>query len=267
MATVAEDNLIKPILPMNQILNPLGRPKRCGFTLIELLVVIAIIAVLAALLLPALAAAKEKATRTACTSNLHQLALGLQMYANDFRDKLPYTTTGSGDWMWDLYKDHADLLLAASGGNKRVFYCPGNGGRYKLDQVDRWWNYTTDRRVTHYGWLMKRANVPDSAISAGPNTSRDGKRFLTTYNTTNVPTTELVIDVVITTSATSRDFIDVPSTAQNVVGFDGHHKSSHINKRTALGGNILYLDSHVDWRRLLEMKPRYQYGSSPYYWF
>ena len=65
-----------------------GRARQSGFTLIELLVVIAIIAVLMGLLLPALTQAKLKAQATACTSNLRQLQVGWQMYANDFGDIL-----------------------------------------------------------------------------------------------------------------------------------------------------------------------------------
>jgi prepilin-type N-terminal cleavage/methylation domain-containing protein len=62
---------------------------KTGFTLIELLVVIAIIAILAALLLPALASAKERANRAACINNVKQLVLGANMYATDFSDTLP----------------------------------------------------------------------------------------------------------------------------------------------------------------------------------
>ena len=73
--------------------------RRAGFTLIELLVVIAIIAILAALLLPALASAKKRATQSTCLSNQKQLALAWMMFADDNSDLVVgFGTTATTDW-------------------------------------------------------------------------------------------------------------------------------------------------------------------------
>jgi len=106
--------------------------KKKGFTLIELLVVVAIIAILAAMLLPALSKAREKARNALCINNLKQIGLAVHMYINDYHGLLPYRP--ATPWAGGPYALPYRLFKYGYLKDGKVWFCPNFARtRYKIN--------------------------------------------------------------------------------------------------------------------------------------
>lgn len=118
-----------------------GQERAIAFTLIELLVVIAIIGILAAMLLPALASAKETARRISCVNNLHEIGYALQIYAGDNDGQLPQRAY-RGRWPQQLYEMY--------GQNVKLLRCPSDFPRTPMTEETDTNNYPADAAPRSY---------------------------------------------------------------------------------------------------------------------
>ena len=199
--------------------------------MIELLVVIAIIAILAALLLPSLSSAKQRAWTISCTSNLRQVGLGLRVFADEnselypesgtviswgTNDVAPPTGSGQRGWMEQIFQYTQ---------NTNVYHCPGNAQLPVANQSA--FNYFNGVRAAFVdaGWFAAVKNTrimfPSAYVLSGD--TIDNNTYFRTYD------------------------CDKDDYAQNCVGGSANGIPTVQWQAHSKGQNILFNDGHVKW--------------------
>ncbi len=213
---------------------------RKGFTLIELLVVIAIIAILAAILFPVFARAREKARQASCLNNVKELALAVQMYAQDYDETLPFSRhqTALGWTPWTM-------ILEPYIKNWQLILCPSG--------TQRWASHSTRYHACSDGW----GNWTDY----GANVNIMGS---------SVPSAALAEiqypseTVVMGDSDCTRDTADGWTYSYAWYISDVHRAYSFVPARHNEGANFAFCDGHAKWNKV-QRDPNSTYvGPIPY---
>ena len=244
--------------------------KKNGFTLVELLVVIAIIALLMSILLPVLRMAKGQAVRIFCGNNINQIVLALGLYASENNDYFPtHDVGGCGYWIWGMNNEAADAIMKY-GPKRDSFYCPANPQQRRFKDVywEEWW--PEEEHIIGYFSLWDNP-APNSRGWQPQGTGN--KKFPVKATDPRPADTELFVDV--TFSNETGEYANNPKfpygnfakCGGGMLGNGTYDCSNHfVNESKCEGGNIGFVDSHVDWRPFNEMERRTRSCYPTHWW-
>jgi len=248
--------------------------KTKGFTLVELLVVIAVIALLMSVLMPALRMARDQAMRIVCGSRIGQITKGMMIYADENQNSIP---EGGGWWPWDVSYRATNLLLNSMGKNtdnfdtasgadlpaQKDFYCPSNVSQKRFR--DEAWGFTIDPvnkrgyRVLGFAFLWRSGwNQNGTKVIMDEDGNKSDKRFIDRIDVKRPAESELVIDVVLRDPGTNN-YMNVSVGGMDSQGIND--TTSHLRTPSKpMGGNIGFVDGHIEWRRFEDMVYRFSTG-------
>jgi hypothetical protein len=220
--------------------------------LIELLVVIAIIAILAALLLPALVSAKERARRTGCKNNIRQFIVGAHLFGDDNEQRLPSGASEVGP-----LDDHIPVLctntrnaLVQYANSYKVLDCPSLGG--KFNRAQGWLAELDYGYIIGYNYLGSHANTPWPAVVGDA-------VWISPQKLTDGPGLPLVTDLNDWSPSYDGGKTFVPHGKSGPILTAGDYSNADASGASsaalgAVGGNLGLLDGSVSWKNAKQMR-------------
>jgi len=230
-----------------------------GFTLVELLVVVAMTMVLTALLLPALSGAKERARRSVCKNNLHQLYVVCDMYAANNSDVLPSAADNEGQYHSIRLSDETftNLVSIFAAGNSNIFYCPNldyNGAAVSILSHDQ------------FGYIIGYSYLADDVVPSRPELPNGGIQPVKLG--AGFSTNQLLADANYWTLAQNgaiplmRVAPHTGAGAAMAAGAASDPAATNSASVGAVGGNVELFDGSVSWRAIKSMQT-FQASSLP----
>lgn len=230
---------------------------RTGFSRLELMCVIIIVFVATAVFQAGANRSREHAKRMVCANNIRVNAEAIVSFAAEHDYRTPYSYAG-GLWLHDVSSSYRNIIMSY-GANPYTMFCPSDPGYNTYKNPDSiFWNQYSGWVISSYFWLTR--NLSPSPYGSG------SKQWVTTISVFRPNTTEMLTDVQFS------DGLEPDSNYTWIIGGGSYvdYTNHRQGDRGCAGGNIGFVDMHVQWRPFAEMEYRWRASGgspNPYQWW